>query len=158
MHALNHAELRFLLKTNSLRGLGRLAASPDTEIPHIVASMSSGYGGGLAFEYRSKGVSIWTGTNRPWNSEPDHHITWTQIRRHISRYVTEDFTNAFRETDRKWCHAKVGDQTPGALYCHTDAERETIADLEAQLRLLAAPIWEPATTIEGEPEQLDLFA
>lgn len=100
MHALNHAELRFLLKTNSLHGLGRLAASPDTEIPHIVANMSSGYGGDLAYEYRSKGVSIWTGTNRPWNSEPDHHITWTQIRRHISRYVTEDFTNGDCCTDR----------------------------------------------------------
>ena len=158
MHALDEAELRFLLKTNSLHGLGRLAATPDTEIPHVVASMSSGYGRDLAYEYRRQGVSIWTGTNRRSGSDPDRHITWTQIRRHISRYATDEFITAFRATDRKWCHAKVGDQTPGVLHRRTDAELETVAALEAQLRLLAAPIWEPATTIECEPEQLDLFS
>ena len=158
MHALDHTDLYYLRKTKSLHSLGRLAASPDTEIPSIVASQSSGYGGGLAYEYRRKGLSIWIGTRRPWDDNPDRHITWTQVRRHVDRYATSEFIDAFRETDSKWCHALAGDQTPGVLHRRTDAQRETIAELETLLRLLAAPIWDAATTIEDEPQQLDLFA
>ena len=158
MHALDHTDLHYLRRTMSLHGLGRLAASPETQIPHIVASRSSGYGSDLAFEYRAKGLSVWTGRTLPSTAAPDRHITWTQIRRHISRYTTDEFITAFRKTDKAWCYAKAGDQTPGVLHRPTDSERDQIADLEAQLRLLAAPIWEPATTIEAEPQQLDLFA
>ena len=52
----------------------------------------------------------------------------------------------------------AGDQTPGVLHRRTDAQRQTVAELETLLRLLAAPIWDAATTIEDEPQQLDLFA
>ncbi|MBB1032381.1 hypothetical protein G6027_16145 [Dietzia sp. SLG310A2-38A2] len=161
MHALDHTDLHYLhylRKTKSLHSLGRLAASPDTEIPSIVASQSSGYGGGLAYEYRRRGLSIWIGTRRPWDGDPDRHVTWTQVRRHVSRYATSEFIDTFRATDSKWCRAMAGDQTPGVLHRRTDAQRQTVAELETLLRLLAAPIWDAATTIEDEPQQLDLFA
>ncbi|MDV8002869.1 hypothetical protein [Rhodococcus sp. IEGM 1408] len=155
---LNHTELHYLTKTQSLHGLGRLAATPDTQIKAIAASSSAGYCHDYSYEYRANGLSVWLGKNRPWNSAPDLLITWTKVRHHIARYVTEEFIAAFRETDKKWCEAKSATYEAGQFRRHTDAELAHIADLEALLKLLAAPIWEPATTIDGEPQQLDLFA
>lgn len=158
MSALDATDLHYLRKTNSMHGLGRLAVSPDCWIPHIIASHSSRYSRDLTFEYRRNGLSLWITRPLDRTQAPERLITWPQVRDHISQFVTDDFREPFRATDSRWCTVKAGPQTSGVLYTHTDEEEREIAELEAQLRSLAAPLWHPETTIEREPQQLDLFA
>ena len=158
MNTLDATDLYYLRKTKSMHSLGRLAAAPDCWIPHIIASHESRYGRDLSYEYRRNGLSLWISRARDRAQAPERLITWPQVRNHISKFVTDSFREAYRATDSRWCTAKAGPQTPGVLYAHTEEEEREIAELETQLYNLAAPLWHPETTIEREPQQLDLFA
>jgi hypothetical protein len=158
MNTLDATDLHYLRKTSSMHSLGRLAAAPDLWIPHTIASHAGGYSRDLTYEYRRNGLSLWITRTHHLTTSPERLITWPQVRNHISQFVTDNFREAFRATDSRWCTAKAGPQTPGVLYTHTEEKEREVAELETQLYNLAAPLWHPETTIEREPQQLDLFA
>ena len=156
--ALGATELHYLRKTQSLHSLGRLAANPAAQIPYIISTQSSGCSRELTFEYRRNGLSLWIARPKVGDTPPEKLITWKQIRQHVNEYATEVFRGAFLATDNKWCIVKAGEFTFGEPYTRSDEREREIAELETRLRDLAEPLWHPETTIEREPQQLDLFS
>lgn len=157
MNALNQQDLFYLRKTQSLHALGRLAVSPESQIPHIVSSMTSGLSSDFSYEYKREGLIVWTdGANR-WSAAPNLRVDWSRVRAHVARYATQTFVEAFRAADREWCRAVTGDQPDGVQSCDPSERRARASELEETLRGLAAPIWDPALTIDREATQLDLF-
>lgn len=157
MKSLDKQALSYLRRSQSLHGLGRLAASPEIWIPHIVSSMASGASQDFAYEYRREGLNVWTDGRSRWSADPDLRIDWNRVRAHIARYATQGFVDAFRATDREWCHTVAGQWDGGERVCDTSVRRARIRELEGELQGLAAPIWDPALTIDREATQLDLF-
>ena len=155
MRSLTNFELELIIRSQSLHALGRLAADFDRWSQHIATSFHGGGRNRLWFQYGAKGLDYWLPEES--RDDPPHRIRWSTIRAHVEKYTPDDFRDTFTEIDRTWCRqvTEARETSDPEAKEHGNAEA---GRLEDRLDELAAPIWDPAQTIDTEAEQLDLFA